>query len=1036
MARLAGLIASSLLVLALVAALSAAGPPSGAAATLGPSLPNGFHDQAVVSGLDRPTVFRFAPNGTIFVGEQGGKILELDGLNGTPKVFADLSTEVDAYWDRGLLGLAVDPAYPAKPYVYALYAYDAPPGQAAPVWNDACPTPPGPTTDGCVVQGRLVRLTADASTGDLVPGSEKVLIQDWCQQFPSHSVGDLGFGADGELYASGGEGASFLTGDYGQLGGSSGSPTPVNPCGDPPNEGGSLRAQSLRRTDGPAVLGGSVIRVDPATGDGVPGNPDYSSADPSSDRSRIVAYGLRNPFRFVFRPGTDDLWIGDVGEYVEEEVDHLPDPTPAAPGLATNFGWPCQEGPFSHGAYMALGLPLCADVTQIPTDQTPTLPTQVTAPYFSYNHSADLVDGGSCSSANGSSITGVAFYEGTDFPASYDGALLFADHTRNCIWAMLPDSNGAPDPANVQLLDSRAGNPVDLEAGPDGDIYYADLEGGAIHRISYATPTAVANADHTDGAAPLTVQFDGSGSSAPDGNSLTYSWDFGDGSATDPSQSPTHTFTQPGTYTVRLTVTDDTDTTDVSAPITISAGNTPPVPVIDTPSTSLTWKVGQPISYSGHATDAQDPSSDIALSWAFILHHCITPSNCHTHLIETDTGASGTVAAPDHPYPSYLELQLTATDSGGLSGTTSIRLDPQVAPITVDSNPSGATIYVDGQPETTPFTGDEIVNSTLTLQAVSPQTISGQSMTFATWSDAGAASHTTTTPSSAATYTVTFSAPAPAPPSGGGGGGGGGGGYPDLGVGLTADSTQVAPGATVRLEATVANTGLGGSTGDSFSLGLPAGVVPTLAKSDRGPGCVMGSSSIDCDLDFTSSGQAAHVIMLLEFPTAGTFTIGGTAFSGFPADPNLANNSATLTVVVGTPAPPHLPPPPSPAAKPTFSLVALGGHTRAPQIVRRSRYVEVKLAATVGNATTIGLDAQRQVAGQLRTVSLAVGTSIGGVTLHKAATVVVARVGSTGRVSVSARIERGSTRGLLRLRFAVTGRGGRRVFTVPLSVVG
>ena len=146
--------------------------------------------------------------------------------------------------------------------MYLLYTYDAPPGQTAPVWNDGCPTPPGPTTDGCVVTGKLVRIQVAADDHEV--GTPQVLIADqWCQQYPSHSVGDLGFGPDGSLYVSGGEGASFTGVDYGQNGGAlAGTPTPKNPCGDPPAgvggtetpptaEGGALRAQSPRRTAGP-----------------------------------------------------------------------------------------------------------------------------------------------------------------------------------------------------------------------------------------------------------------------------------------------------------------------------------------------------------------------------------------------------------------------------------------------------------------------------------------------------------------------------------------------------------------------------------------------------------------------------------------------------------------------------------------------------------------------------------------------------------------------------------------------------------------
>src|SRR5689334_25365376 len=186
------------------ALVTQAGPSPAGASTL----PSGFRDSVVLSGLTNPTVLQFAPDGRIFVGQKNGVIKVFQSLTDTnPVTFADLSGEVDDYWDRGLLGLALSPNFPTDPYVYVLYTYDAPIGGTAPTWNDACPTPPGATTDGCVVSGRLSRLKADPSGNTMV--SEQVLINDWCQQFPSHSIGSLSFGPDGALYISGGEGANF-----------------------------------------------------------------------------------------------------------------------------------------------------------------------------------------------------------------------------------------------------------------------------------------------------------------------------------------------------------------------------------------------------------------------------------------------------------------------------------------------------------------------------------------------------------------------------------------------------------------------------------------------------------------------------------------------------------------------------------------------------------------------------------------------------------------------------------------------------------
>ncbi len=182
--------------------------------------PPTYSDTAVFTGLVNPTAIEFAPDGSVFVAEKGGLVKVYDDLNDTtPTTFADLRINVHNYWDRGLLGLAVHPDYPATPEVFVLYTYDAPlsGSVAAPAWGTGGGTGdpgPGTTGDPSSVSGRLSRLVANGS--GVWDGIEHVLIEDWGQQYPSHSVGSIAFGADGALYASGGDGASFNFADYGQ----------------------------------------------------------------------------------------------------------------------------------------------------------------------------------------------------------------------------------------------------------------------------------------------------------------------------------------------------------------------------------------------------------------------------------------------------------------------------------------------------------------------------------------------------------------------------------------------------------------------------------------------------------------------------------------------------------------------------------------------------------------------------------------------------------------------------------------------------
>jgi glucose/arabinose dehydrogenase len=712
--------------------------------------PAGFAQQVVLSGLTRPTKLVFSPDGRIFVAQKNGIIKVFDSFSDpTPTVFADLRPQVYDLEDMGLIGLALPPNFPTDPYVYVSYSYDGVINGPPSTYQDACAV-----IGNCLSSSRVSRLKA---SGDVMVGAEKVLLHDWCTQIDSHSIGDLGFGPDGALYVTGGDGASATFTDYGQAG------NPVNPCGDPPApagaaltpptaEGGGLRAQDIRTPADKTGLSGTLIRINPSNGLALPNNPLAGNAD--LNNRRIIAYGLRNSFRWSFRPGTNEVWAGDVGWRTWEEINRIVPPTTKT---IQNYGWPCYEGNNPQNGYNAANLNLCESLYNAPIGT-------VTPPYYTYAHSQQVAAGDGCP-IGGSAPGGVAFYPATggSYPATYAGALFFADYARGCIWAMRAGANGLPDPANVVAFSSSAISPVDLEIGPDHDLYYVDLTGGTIRRFHYSSgnqpPVAVVKATPPSGNAPLPVSFDATGTTDPDpGEILSYQWDFNDDGSYDATGSTaTHTYAAIGTYTARLRVSDLGGLVD-TATIRILVGTSAPVPKIKLGAGAQNWVVGQTITYSGTATDPQDgalPAS--ALSWHLINRHCTTVDNCHTHVVQDRSGvATGSFPGPDHEYPSYLELTLTAVDRGGLTGSTTVRLDPKTVDISLASVPSGLRVNLDGVNHTTPATTQVIVGATISLSAPSPQPTAGATYNFGQWSDGGARTHVVVAPAAATTYTATF----------------------------------------------------------------------------------------------------------------------------------------------------------------------------------------------------------------------------------------------------------------------------------------
>lgn len=262
-------------------------------------LPDGLTDQLVLGGFSAPVGMAWLPDGRLFVIEQKTAKVRLIA-NGALAPGDPVTTIQDvrtAHPEQGLLGIAVDPGWPARPYIYI----------------------------HCDQQSTsTIRVSRYTVTGDLAgtgngalaidPASRYDLIDDVPDQAGNHNGGTLRFGTDGMLYGSFGDDASGC------------------PAQTPGLRGVILRMDVSRL---PAGGGGPAPRalIIP------PGNP--FAASPDSNARLVWAYGLRNPFRFAVDASNGALWIGDVGENKREEIDYQT-------SGGTNFGWPRYEGTLDY----------------------------------------------------------------------------------------------------------------------------------------------------------------------------------------------------------------------------------------------------------------------------------------------------------------------------------------------------------------------------------------------------------------------------------------------------------------------------------------------------------------------------------------------------------------------------------------------------------------------------------------------------------------------------------------------------------------
>ncbi|NJL22671.1 MAG: PQQ-dependent sugar dehydrogenase [Leptolyngbyaceae cyanobacterium SM1_3_5] len=242
----------------------------------------------------------------------------------------------------------------------------------------------------------------------------------------SHSIGQVRFGLDGSLFVSVGDGTSYNSVDS-----------------------RSVRVQDIDN------LSGKLLRIDPLTGRGMADNP-FFNGNADSNRSKVWSLGFRNPFRFTIQPGTGTPYVGDVGWTTWEEIN------PATRG--GNFGWPYFEGAFPNSRYQGL-----------PQAQAFYPNGQAIAPLLARHHDASQNSDGRGASAL---IMG-DFYTGNTLPTMYDGALFYNDVSGGTVYATSLNADGT---VGLTRIVDELSYIVDMETGPDGYLYYANLYQGEIGR--------------------------------------------------------------------------------------------------------------------------------------------------------------------------------------------------------------------------------------------------------------------------------------------------------------------------------------------------------------------------------------------------------------------------------------------------------------------------------------------------------------------------------------------------------------------------
>ncbi|MEU6162473.1 PQQ-dependent sugar dehydrogenase [Streptomyces sp. NPDC047130] len=622
--------------------LTLATGPAGAAPAAPAAEEAQFQQVTLAKGVEmigEPMSLAVLPDRSVLTTSRDGSLYLTDDAGNT-----SLAGRLDVYShdEEGLQGIAVDPDFEQNRYVYLYYAprLDTPEGDAPET---------GTAADFEPFEGvnRLSRFTLDED-GTLDLGSEANILEvETTRGICCHVGGDIDFDAQGNLYLSTGDDSNPFQSDG------------YSPLDDRENRNPSFDA---RRTSGNTDdLRGKILRIT-VNEDGSYSIPEGNLFAPGTEGTRpeIYAMGFRNPYRFNVDRETGILYVGDYGPDAGAAD---PERGPAGqvefarvtgPG---NFGWPFCTG--DNDAYrdhdFATGTSGEAFDCAAPVNDSRhntglrELPPAQPA-WIAY-------DGGSVpefGTGSESPMSAPVYHYDPDldspvkFPEEFDGDVFVSEFGRQWIKRVTADADGTVRSINDLPWDGT--QITDMEFGPDGALYVLDYglqwfagdENSALYRIENATggrsPLAEATASVTSGKAPLKVSFSSEGTADPDGDRLTYRWEFGDG-GTSTAPNPRYTYRKNGTWTAKLTVTDPTGRT-AKATVRVVVGNTAPKVELVTPGDGELFSFGDAIPFQVKVTDREDgrriDCSKVTVT--FILGH-----DSHGHPLTSANGCTGTL---------------------------------------------------------------------------------------------------------------------------------------------------------------------------------------------------------------------------------------------------------------------------------------------------------------------------------------------------------------------------------------------------------